>query len=924
MTVTERPLFGKVDIERVPSWSDYTTLESNPTAVSSGSAAAFGTRYSWVRTWVGNGAEVVLPFGTLARFTSPETGAVAGRGIDSYGNQDLASPLTTGDFIAGPTVTPGETITVSRWVRMNVPTPGYTIGVRFHNGAGAWLGGTSFSAYTGAGAGTSWVKPTWTGVVPAGATRYSVTLRVATVTVAATTFMDVSGLMTHKGAPSGPVSLAKATRCSITRGGSRTGLGIKTDVGLMSFTLHNDQDPLSGGVFEPGQIVRAVIPAKPDQSIYSHGFEVSTVNWPAQQVYTHGFEGYTETTTPAQEVYSHGFETYAETVTPASNVFTFGYETAADPAWTGVSIGRNDMSTTGNVGHTGNFALFMSDAVGAWKTASYVRTGLEVGRWYTFEAWVAGSNGTSYQAKLGVESAGGSMELGAVSLTGSYATAAGYRKLSLPFLADATSVTLKLSSFRTGGTTNFTAWDDISLTRNAYTTVTNDGTDGWTTYQTGSGSWSVTANSFSGVKAYTLDTPDAGHYSFRPPGLMRTVTGLEVGRTYNFSAFGRNRSGIPVGFGLMASGQSPDPLQVSSTTWQKINRTFTATATSMDIHVAVGPWIGDSMTTAPVVFDLDEIVLTRNAYNAPANLDMDGWLGTNTNARARTGTRSAAYGTGQSKTFTGLLVGHPYQLAGYYWNTSTLAWTQVTVNLTGSAGGNGVNINAPNASHWDDFTLTRTAWTQVTDNGLDSWTGLSGVVTGNAHSGTYSGATPTTTGVKTVTRNLTGLTPGGWYRVEGWVKGLASTQVSIEAGGGTSAVQALATANTYEKRVYEFKARTAAEAIAFKFNQALAAASYLDDIQVTRFYPATPIFTGTVTDVSSTYPFNKSTGEKRTSVIVTVSDAVKVHGTTPRYGAMIGAPYYETFEQRINRLAGSALAPIESPPVGAPKVVYAL
>ncbi|EQM78213.1 hypothetical protein L687_16940 [Microbacterium maritypicum MF109] len=154
------------------------------------------------------------------------------------------------------------------------------------------------------------------------------------------------------------------------------------------------------------------------------------------------------------------------------------------------------------------------------------------------------------------------------------------------------------------------------------------------------------------------------------------------------------------------------------------------------------------------------------------------------------------------------------------------------------------------------------------------------------------------------------------------MKGNATTLVSIEAGGGSSAAVALATANTYEKRVYEFKARTATEAIAFKLNQVAAGNSYLDDIQVTRFYPATPIFTGTVTDVSSTYPFKKSTGEKRTSVVVTVSDAVKIHGTTPRYGAMIGAPYYETFEQRIARLSSSALAPIESPPVGAPKVVY--
>lgn len=84
-----------------------------------------------------------------------------------------------------------------------------------------------------------------------------------------------------------------------------------------------------------------------------------------------------------------------------------------------------------------------------------------------------------------------------------------------------------------------------------------------------------------------------------------------------------------------------------------------------------------------------------------------------------------------------------------------------------------------------------------------------------------------------------------------------------------------------------------------------------------------PIFTGRITDITSGYPLVKTTGEERTTVIVTVSDAVQIHATTPRYGAMIGAPFYETFEQRATRYAGSSLAPIEPPAVGAPKVVYA-
>lgn len=85
-----------------------------------------------------------------------------------------------------------------------------------------------------------------------------------------------------------------------------------------------------------------------------------------------------------------------------------------------------------------------------------------------------------------------------------------------------------------------------------------------------------------------------------------------------------------------------------------------------------------------------------------------------------------------------------------------------------------------------------------------------------------------------------------------------------------------------------------------------------------------PLFTGTVVDVGAAYPLNKATGVLRSRTTVTVADAVQRHASTPRYGAMIGEPYYETFEARINRLAGSALAPVDPPVEGAPREVYAL
>lgn len=84
------------------------------------------------------------------------------------------------------------------------------------------------------------------------------------------------------------------------------------------------------------------------------------------------------------------------------------------------------------------------------------------------------------------------------------------------------------------------------------------------------------------------------------------------------------------------------------------------------------------------------------------------------------------------------------------------------------------------------------------------------------------------------------------------------------------------------------------------------------------------IFTGRVVDVDSSYPLNKQTGERRTYTTITVADAVKVHTTTPRYGVVVPAPGFETFEDRIQRLSASAQAAIVAPTVGGPREVYAL
>lgn len=153
------------------------TSEPNPTALATGVLAGYASRFAWTRSFVTGDAGLGPVIGVLsaARFTSPEAGALAGRGMDSYGTLASASPGTTGDYIAGPTVTPGETITVSRYVRSSFVAPtGWVVGVRFHDGAGNWSDVATYGPPASAG---GWARPYWTGVAPAGAVRYSVTLR---------------------------------------------------------------------------------------------------------------------------------------------------------------------------------------------------------------------------------------------------------------------------------------------------------------------------------------------------------------------------------------------------------------------------------------------------------------------------------------------------------------------------------------------------------------------------------------------------------------------------------------------------------------------------------------------------------------------------------------------------------------------------
>jgi len=63
--------------------------------------------------------------------------------------------------------------------------------------------------------------------------------------------------MVDNAVPAWRTLTSNATRVSIRRGASARGLVPETDVGIMSFTLYNDEDPLVESLLRPGDAIRA-------------------------------------------------------------------------------------------------------------------------------------------------------------------------------------------------------------------------------------------------------------------------------------------------------------------------------------------------------------------------------------------------------------------------------------------------------------------------------------------------------------------------------------------------------------------------------------------------------------------------------------------------------------------------------------------
>lgn len=83
------------------------------------------------------------------------------------------------------------------------------------------------------------------------------------------------------------------------------------------------------------------------------------------------------------------------------------------------------------------------------------------------------------------------------------------------------------------------------------------------------------------------------------------------------------------------------------------------------------------------------------------------------------------------------------------------------------------------------------------------------------------------------------------------------------------------------------------------------------------------VITAKIADVVDRSDLDKNTGKVRTFTTITAVDAVQIHANTQRYGAVTdGGGGFETWENRVNRLAASAQAPVRVPKAQDVRTIY--
>lgn len=258
--------------------------------------------------------------------------------------------------------------------------------------------------------------------------------------------------------------------------------------------------------------------------------------------------------TPArtETIYAHDFEDYSATPVPASQVYFQNFETNTTDSW---------LPTTGKVSNAlwggsplsqGQRSLTVGgNNTSSTPTISRTFTGLTVGRSYTFTAigCALAPSSVTTTGTLGVVGIGDGT---ARVLLNTEARTATYT-----FTATATSHTLRIVSTN-GSTGDMATWDNITLTRDAYTDVTNDGRDGFT----------------GGVVQSTRKR--TGNYALYGTTPAKAFTGLVVGHQYTLRGWYLNGSTWTQWsetYTAASTAQAfslPSPQPVGNTAWDDI------------------------------------------------------------------------------------------------------------------------------------------------------------------------------------------------------------------------------------------------------------------------------------------------------------------------------------------------------------------
>lgn len=110
----------------------------NPRQISGGSTSESLGRYSWTSSYLTGLAIPGSLMTTAVRLTCPAEQTGSDRGVNWGGNVQLGSPLASGDWLNYP-VTPDVPISLFTRVRLGL-SGDVTVRVRYHDGAGNWVG----------------------------------------------------------------------------------------------------------------------------------------------------------------------------------------------------------------------------------------------------------------------------------------------------------------------------------------------------------------------------------------------------------------------------------------------------------------------------------------------------------------------------------------------------------------------------------------------------------------------------------------------------------------------------------------------------------------------------------------------------------------------------------------------------------------